>query len=69
MIWAEALGLEDQMEVVFAVELLQLRLPAGTRAGAVDDQFLVRLQPTDHVHVEHGDGLVEWKDRLLAVAG
>src|SRR5262249_1655697 len=61
-----------ELEVKLAIGLVQKRLEILRRSDAADDQLvLLRLfvlpDAADHVHVEHGDGALERKRRLVAV--
>ena len=48
--------------------LVQDFLKCGTGANAADVNFIV-FDAADHVHVEHGHGLIEWFGRLFDPLG
>src|SRR5258708_17500887 len=65
--WTDPDSLFGELKAVFLPKAVYQRVELGRRAGAVYDQLLV-LQPTDHVHVEHGDGRVERKLWIAHIA-
>src|ERR1700730_3407909 len=54
------------LEMKWELDLLLIEkvLERSARSRSADKNFFI-LDPTDHVHVNHGDGFVERKRRLL----